>query len=159
MTGVFSVLPLNYDGESSLVSCLLISSWTLSLTRKWLNSVSLPSLIWFAGNNHSSAASKFLRPNTCAHESWDSRPLKRLSSTSSLAHVEGGNHVFGGVSQLARLLAIGDLCLRWSTLLLVCTASSGTTTLIGIMSLSASGSAAGYVTVNPTFPIRLISNR
>lgn len=63
---------------------------------------------------------------------------------------------FGGVSLTAQLLATRGLCLWWSALLLPYTASSETTTSIGTMSSSASGSAAGYVTINPTFRVRFL---
>lgn len=73
-------------------------SWTPSepfrLLHKWLNSASLPSIFRFAGYNHSSAASRFLCPSTCAHELWESRHPKRLQYMSSSVRVEGGNHVF-----------------------------------------------------------------
>jgi hypothetical protein len=35
------------------------------------------------------------RPSSCMHRTWESRPLERLPSSSSLTHVKGGNHVFG----------------------------------------------------------------
>jgi len=41
------------------------------------------------------AAICHLRPDSCVHKNWESRPPECLLSSSSSAWVKGGNHVFG----------------------------------------------------------------
>ena len=71
-----------------------------------------------------------------------------LLSVSSPARVEAGNHVFGECPHAARLLTgVGDDRLLPRVSLLISTGSSGTATSTGTMSTSASGSAAGYISL------------